>query len=107
MIPVARDQDERMLITVGDHSQAGDCPAFVDRESHCQLHAGGGRNKRIQVDERAVLPEECVRVETPTVIVRSAYDLPLCIDGIGHTAAAVSGTQVGHAPRFHRNAWKT
>src|ERR1700730_11120991 len=101
VVLIARNQHERMLVTIGEQSQAGDCPAFIDRESHRQLHTGAGRRKRIQVDERAVLPEECVRVGAQTVIVRFAHDLPLCIDGIRHTAEfPLNDTQVGHAPQL-------
>src|ERR1700731_570710 len=30
VVLIARDQHERMLVTIGEQSQAGDCPAFID-----------------------------------------------------------------------------
>jgi len=66
---VARDQQERMLVAIGEQPQAGNLSPFIDGQGKGQQHAGTGRNEEVQVDQRAFFPKKCVCVPSAAIVV--------------------------------------
>jgi hypothetical protein len=76
-----------MLVAPSIHSCTGNLAAIVDRESGLQIQSGGRWNQRIQVEDRAIFPQESTELLT-TIGYRAAHDLTLNVDR-GRIAALI------------------
>src|SRR5579864_3285341 len=100
---VARDEHEGMSaygVADGEGAarrqpQSGNFPAIVDGKGVDQLHVRAGRNQRVQVNNRTVLPKEGVHY-TAITGKGLTHNLSAIVHGPRPTAAiAIYSSQVG------------
>jgi hypothetical protein len=102
IIRATRDQEESMLVAVGERAEAADLSAVVDEECFGQCQVCTRRNKIVQIDELAVVPKDRMLdwvgasgKGLSSVKSRSTDNLTCRIDSIGGTACiSRQGAQV-------------
>lgn len=66
MLAVTRNQQEGMLVAIGQYPETCDFSPVVDVARHLQLHVGSVRDETVQIDDLAILPEKRMRDRTVT-----------------------------------------
>ena len=100
MLVVTRDQQEGMPVAIGQFPETCDFSAVVDSARHLQLQVGSVRDKTVQVDDLAVLPEKRMRDGTVTRE-RLAHNLVRQVDAETRTAiVAVYSAKISYHALF-------